>query len=195
MAMRGKFGGLFWLATMMIIALPIGARPVSAKPVAIAAADAAGINAHIRAVYSAFLNPPLAEGARDPNGWVNGPDGTTRYASRTEALIAEWKRLSDPDEVTALSDFGWECQCQDWDDKTAKLWPATLSAAPGGRIDARFRFSAGWKDVDTMHFRYIKEGGKWLPEDIFFTGGGQLTQMLRQEIAEAKTAKAHKKAK
>jgi hypothetical protein len=148
-------------------------------PVKLSAADDASLRFAVRAIYKPYSAKDVPHA---PAAW-----DYPIYAQATKALIASWKKATlNPDEVTAMSDFDWLCQCQDYDYKTAKITSITSRGIRGG-AEANVLFTPGWKEKSQLRLMMVKEKGRWMISDMVFENDRTpLTSLLRQAIAEAK---------
>ena len=112
------------------------------------------------------------------------------YSAEVTALIAEWRSVTPTDEVDALSDGDWLCQCQDWD---AEAFTATIGAIGAWNegfleVDVTVDLGLGGPDATRMErISFKREGADWKVDDLFadsFPNG--LKQALRETIAADK---------
>jgi hypothetical protein len=93
------------------------------------------------------------------------------------------------DELYNMNSFDWYCQCQDFDNKTAKIVKQSYRSTGKDRLDATILFSPGWVEMGEagapLLFRFKREGGKWKLDDLRFDGGGTLRKDLDSDIKDA----------
>jgi hypothetical protein len=118
------------------------------------------------------------------------------YSAEVTALIAEWRSVTPTDEVDALSDGDWLCQCQDWD---AEAFTATIGAVGGwneGFLEVDLTVDLGLDGPDATRMERLsfkREGAEWKVDDLFadsFPNG--LKQALRDTIAADKALRGER---
>ncbi len=160
------------------------------------ASDEQAVRAIIERTYESYMRPipeaPADGGYAAENGPGTAMDGyEPPYTATLGALVDRWgKLMQSSDELYILNSFDWFCQCQDNDNKTAKLVRQSYKAAGKDRIDATVLFSPGqWNGKDSgkpLLFRFKREAGAWKLDDLKFgEGGGTLRRDLASDIKDA----------
>lgn len=106
------------------------------------------------------------------------------FSAETTRLIRAWKK-HNREELTGLSDYGWFCECQDWDAK-AFGWKrlAAKQIAPG-KAEVKVRVTVGWSTSSTQRLILVPEGGRWLIDDLFSDSAPRgIKAGLHQELLE-----------
>ncbi len=153
--------------------------------------DEAAVREIVAKVYEGYSSPTddlATEGVEAVEG---GPDTyQPPYTDTLGTQVARWSNLMKAtDELYNMNSFDWYCQCQDFDNKTAKIVKQSYKSAGKDRIDANILFSTGW--VEKGHagapllFRFKREGGAWKLDDLRFEGGGTLRKDLDSDIKDA----------
>lgn len=107
------------------------------------------------------------------------------FTSATTRLIRAWEKHNG-EELTGLNDFGWFCDCQDWDAKKWSWKRQSLRVLGPGRIEVKVLINAGWSDTTVQRLIMVREGSRWLIDDLFIpesvpTG---IKAELQQELTE-----------
>ena len=152
-------------------------RVVTKKPLS---ADEAAVRGLIKTVYAVYKKQSTDAGSEMAK---------LPYTKSLNSLNDRWQAVLTKDEVTALGDFDWYCQCQDWDAKTARIESQSYVALGRDRIDANVRFFAGWDQGTPLLFMFKREDGAWKLDDLKFSDGDTLRKSMLKEIAEAGKAR------
>lgn len=143
---------------------------------ALPVADRAALDASIKDIFAPYRDPDATPAA----SWQRHI-----YSADTTALIAHWQRVMPQDEVDALNDGDWLCQCQEFDHKAFRAVPLSVRALGPGRAEARMRVELGYGARRDARLVLRRESGEWVLDDFFgpdFPKG--LKAKLRQTIAE-----------
>jgi len=106
------------------------------------------------------------------------------YTPAVRQLIETWKQGFNDEEVADLQDFGWLCECQDWDEKTFNATVQPHPAPANGRVEVPVEVAIGWDEVRSARYALVLDDGRWLVDDVrseAFPDG--LQAALRQAIA------------
>jgi hypothetical protein len=107
------------------------------------------------------------------------------FSASLRKLIGEWKTTFSDEEVADLQDFGWLCECQDWDSESFKVTIEPHSAPAGNQAEVPVRVAIGWDEVRSARLSLVREGDAWLIDDIRSEAFPQgLRAALAQAIAE-----------
>lgn len=87
------------------------------------------------------------------------------FSADLTRIIAAWMAKNDAGEVTELSDFGWFCECQDWDQQGFRTKPLSVKWH-GDRATIRMRVHAGWGNSVEQNLIMVREDGRWLLDDM-----------------------------
>ena len=160
------------LAVLLLAACGSGdaAESTDAKPAATAALTAAtaeAVDQAVKAVFQPYQTPSeLGSAEADWDRPI--------FSASLRALIERWKQDFTDEGPLELQDFGWFCECQDWDAAKFEVEVLPHPAPKNGRVEVTARFDPGWDETRDMTFSLVDEGGKWLIEDIkagSFEGG------------------------
>lgn len=105
-------------------------------------------------------------------GHYRRPDNATAdweqpvFTAALRGKIQAWRRDAG-DEPTDLSDFGWFCDCQDWDAKTFRAEKRAVRELGRNRIEVQVHVTVGWGGATDQRLILVREGGKWLVDDLF----------------------------
>jgi hypothetical protein len=141
---------------------------------ALPAADAAAIDARIKAIYRPYSRPP------EPGAAWEYPV----FSAEMRALIAHWKQVQPRDEPDDLNDGDWFCLCQDWDDKKFRATPGPLRLVEPGVVEVPVRIELGFDEPRNARLMLKKEANGWRVDDLLaedYPHG--LKQALRETIA------------
>lgn len=110
------------------------------------------------------------------------------YSAELTALIAQWRSVTPSDEVDALSDGDWLCQCQEWDSSAfqATIVATRMTGKDIADLDVTVDLGLGGgpEAMRMVTLNLKREEGAWKIDDIAadsFPGG--LRQTLRETIA------------
>jgi hypothetical protein len=163
-------------ATALLLMLAcLAPSPAMSQP---ATSPESEVKVAVEAIYARYRGSPLAGGPADDS---------TRYTSRTAALIARWHSGQPEDEVTPLGDFDWFCQCQDYDEKSFAITALTVRKGRAGAYEAAIAYDLGWGSKAQLRLILIREQGDWKVDDILFardTGVGTLRAGLAAEVRD-----------
>jgi Protein of unknown function (DUF3828) len=184
-----------WVAAGAALSLLVAAPPTLAKkPVG---ADEAAVRHIINRVYEGYsrpfeeLFPELPDDAppRPDNSPGLAIDGyETPYSASLASLVEKWLPFARGDEVGAMNDFDWYCQCQDFDPKTAKITAQNYRSKSKNKMEVKVSFTAGWDEGSPLTFYFIRENGMWVMDDLRFDGGSTLRKGLRSDIDDSGVA-------
>jgi hypothetical protein len=144
-----------------------GTRQPVATATAAPAASPASVDPTLKAIYHRYQTDIGSEPAKadwDFPIWSAG----------VRTLIAQWEKGFSPDEVAELQDFGWLCECQDWDPAKFTVEVLPHPAPKDGKVSATVRFDVDGTETREMRFDMVDEGGKWMIDDLHspsFEGG------------------------
>ncbi len=153
-----------------LVALMLAAAPVSA-------ADRATLDAATRAICAPYRRETNYEAVWERDIW----------SADMRRLIAEWQAVVPTDEVDAMNDGDWVCQCQDWD---AKKFRMKITKREGKGRDAALigvDFNLGHGEPRDAYLEFRREQGRWVVDDIYsepYADG--IKAALIQTIAEDK---------
>jgi hypothetical protein len=171
-------------AVLAALMVSLGTAPTHAKgPVG---GDEKSVRAIINRIYAGYSKPvptqePLPGG--DIDATVDGYEPP--YSITLTALVVRWKASSVEGEVQGMGDFDWYCQCQDYDDKTARLTSQHYTKRDQSHIDADVRFTIGWRASSPLKLMFVREGGAWKLDDLKFEDGNTLRSGLQRDIVDA----------
>ena len=117
---------------------------------------------------------------------IDGPADWQKkvYSAEVTALIAAWNRHTG-ENLTAMSDYSWFCDCQDWEAKKSRWTRLSPRALGPARAEAKVRVHAGWDSSSLQRLILVRQHGRWLIDDLFSesvpTG---LKAALRKELKE-----------
>src|SRR6185312_7870643 len=77
------------------------------------------------------------------------------FSRSLTALIKQWEKGFSPDEVAELQDFGWFCECQDWDPAKFTVEVLPHPAPANGRAQASVRFNPDGTEARDMRFDLV----------------------------------------
>ncbi len=140
----------------------------------------------ITRIYAGYSKPiPTQEQlpSREIDATVDGYEPP--YSASLTALVARWKASSVEGEVQGMGDFDWYCQCQDYDDKTARLTSQHYTKRDQSHIDADVRFTIGWRASSPLKLMFVREGSAWKLDDLKFEDGNTLRSGLQRDIVDA----------
>jgi hypothetical protein len=181
--MNPKFAIGVVLASAALISPLHAKKPVAADEVAVR-----DIIAKVYEGYSISTEDTAPEGTEAVEG---GPDTyQPPYTDTLGTQVARWSNLMKAtDELYNMNSFDWYCQCQDFDNKTAKIVKQSYKSTGKDRIDGNILFSPGWVEKGQagapLLFRFKREGGAWKLDDLRFDGGGTLRRDLDSDIKDA----------
>lgn len=148
---------------------------------ALPAAERAALDAAVKGIFAPYRDPDTTPAA----SWQRHI-----FSAETAALIAHWQRVMPQDEVDALNDGDWLCQCQEFDHKAFRAVPLSTRASGNDRAEVRLRVELGFgarRDARLTFHKEMgrKEAGGWVLDDLQgpdFPKG--LKQKPRDTIAE-----------
>jgi len=153
------------IATIGLLALAACSAPTGSadtaetQPTAAVEATAADVDAAVLAFYQPYRGP--FAGSDQAADWDR-----PIFSAPLRALIARWKQGFSDEEVAELQDFGWLCECQDWDPETFKVTIDPHSAPQGARTEVAVRVAIGWDETRAARLLLVREGEAWLIDDI-----------------------------
>lgn len=117
---------------------------------------------------------------------IDGPADWQKkvYSAEVTALIAAWNRHTG-ENLTAMSDYSWFCDCQDWEAKKFRWTRLSLRTLGPNRAEVKVRVHAGWDSSSLQRLILVRQRGRWVIDDLFSesvpTG---LKASLRKELKE-----------
>lgn len=106
------------------------------------------------------------------------------FTAQTRKLIRTWESHIG-EELTGLNDYGWFCECQDWDFKSFAWKRGEVKVLAAGRIEVAVHLTLGWGAEADQRLVMVRGNGRWLVEDLFSdTVSDGIRAGLREEIAE-----------
>ncbi|HEY8603436.1 DUF3828 domain-containing protein [Tsuneonella suprasediminis] len=136
---------------------------ILAASLALAVLPTAAVGADNRPAVQAAL--ALYDGYRG-NGNVTAADWELPvFSADLTRIIAAWMAKNEAGDVTELSDFGWFCECQDWDQQGFKVKPLSVKQN-GDHATIRMRVRAGWGSSVEQRLTMVRENGRWLLDDM-----------------------------
>ncbi len=117
---------------------------------------------------------------------IDGPADWQKpvYSAEITAMIKAWNKHTG-ENLTAMSDYGWFCDCQDWDAKKFRWTRLSLRPLGAGRAEVKVRVNAGWDSASLQRLILVRQGQRWLVDDLFSdsvpTG---IKATLRKELQE-----------
>lgn len=117
---------------------------------------------------------------------IDGPADWEKkvYSAEITSLIAAWNKHTDG-VLTAMSDYSWFCDCQDFDAKKFRWTRLSLRPLGPDRAEVKVRVNAGWDSSSLQRLILVRQKGRWVIDDLFSqsvpTG---LKAALRRELKE-----------
>lgn len=106
------------------------------------------------------------------------------FSAETTKLIRAWKRHNGG-ELTGLNSYGWLCECQDWDWKHFKYKRTGLRQITPIRAEVQVRIGPGSDHLLDQRVIMVREGQRWLIEDLFSDSAPQgVKAAMRKELRE-----------
>ncbi|PEQ13346.1 hypothetical protein B2G71_07890 [Novosphingobium sp. PC22D] len=103
------------------------------------------------------------------------------YSRGLTDLIARWRETVPVDEVDALSDSDWLCQCQDWDASTFST-EVVDSRIKADTATARVLITIFPGAQRTARFAFVREDGVWKVDDLVTP---EMPEGLRRAVTAA----------
>ena len=69
--------------------------------------------------------------------------------------------------LTSLNDYGWFCECQDWDSSAFKARRTAVKALGPDRIEVSVSVLIGEGVTRRQRLVLVKEAGRWMIDDLF----------------------------
>jgi hypothetical protein len=156
----------------------------AALATAAAQSNASGADeAHIRAiVYSLYAT----QGYRLPTGTPRAPH--PGYTPSTAAMYKQYGELTKDDDPEAESPLSNYCECQELDERRARLKNVSVVRVGPDLIDATAEHIE-IRETKKTRIRFQKDGSSWKIHDVFFANGGTLRGEVAAEIAGRSSAK------
>ena len=117
------------------------------------------VNAAVKAFYQPYTLP--FEENENVADWDR-----PIFSAPLRKLIEEWKTTFSEEEVADLQDFGWLCECQDWDPESFKVTIEAHPALAGNQAEVPVRVAIGWNEVRSARLSLVRDGDSWLIDDI-----------------------------
>ena len=140
-------------------------------------AERSQIEATVVGIFRSYAGPPGPVAAWD----------YTIYSAEVTALIARWKAVMRQDEVDALNDGDWLCQCQEWEGNAfqARIDAIEMTEPGVAVVAVTLDLGLGTPESErTERFTLRREDEAWKIDDIVaeaFPNG--LKQALHETIA------------
>jgi hypothetical protein len=135
----------------------------------------AQIDATLKRAYGGYMRES------GPNG---GDWDQPVFSAAATRLIRQWKRHNGA-VLTGLSSYGWFCECQDWQARKFKYKRTDLRQLAPGKVEVKVQFTAGWDDFMTQRLILVREGGRWLIDDLFSDSVPKgVKAAMREELTE-----------
>lgn len=131
--------------------------------VAVAIVPTSGIAADSRPAEEAALS--LYDSYRGLSDFGGADWELPVFSADLTRIIAAWMAKNEAGDVTELSDFGWFCECQDWDQQGFKIKPLSVKQN-GDHATIRMRVRAGWGSSVEQRLTMVRENGRWLLDDM-----------------------------
>jgi hypothetical protein len=177
MSLRGAL-----VAALLGVAL---VSPAQAKKPA--AEDEAAIRAMIDQVYAGYYRATAAE--QETDNYTPANEYELPFSATLGPLIARWEEAVTGEELYSYNSFDWYCQCQDYDEKSARMISQKYALKGKDRILATILFSPGRFDGrdsgEPLIFTFKRESGAWKLDNLKFSDGSTLRKGLPQDIKAA----------
>ncbi|MFM5930049.1 MAG: DUF3828 domain-containing protein [Novosphingobium sp.] len=147
----------------------------SALAVLLGAASPAetGVDATLKRAYAGYFR------ASGQNG---GDWDQPVFSAETTKLIRAWKRHNG-EELTGLNDYGWLCECQDWEWKRFGFTRTALRQISPAKVEVKVRVNLGGNNRVDQRMILVLEGKRWLIDDLFSkTEPGGVKAAMRKEL-------------
>lgn len=150
--------------------------PLLLAAAAPSAAERAAIETRIVGIFAAYASPDAGTSWDQPI-----------YSAEVGALIRRWKAVMPQDEVDALNDGDWLCQCQDWDAEAFQATIVSIAMQDDDTAEVELRVDLGFggpENLRSMTLTLKRERDAWQVDEIVadaFPEG--LKQALRETIA------------
>ena len=142
-------------AALLAAALALAACSGADKP----APQGPRIDGMVAALYRPYSRDPAASSAIAD--W-----DLPVFSAATTRLIAQWKQGFSDDQVLDLQDFGWFCECQDWDPKAYKLTIEPHGEPAGDRAQIGVRLVTDADGERRSRLQLVRENGDWRVDDV-----------------------------
>ena len=139
------------------------------------APQGAAIDLTLKRAYGGYLNE-------------NGPEGgdwdQPVFSTVTTRLIRAWD-THNGEELTGLNDYGWFCECQDWQAKTFSWKRTAIRTLGPGKIEVTVSVNPGWGDHVMQRLVMLQERGRWVIDDLFSDSAPKgVKAEMRRELTE-----------
>lgn len=158
-------------AWLSVPAALLAVATAAAQPAPGAGADEARVRSIVNSIYAAYNQPTSSEKAPVP------------YSPSTAALYKQYQDLTKDEEQPALSEFDHYCECQDFDEKQARLQTVNMVRVGPDLIDATAQYVLFRGEQPKRTRIRFQKSGSWKIHDIFWANGGTLRGTLTEEIA------------
>jgi len=142
--------------------------------------DRVALDAATRAIYAPYSREDISPPVWERDIWT----------ADVRRLIAKWQTVVPEDEVDAMNDGDWICQCQDWDSKKFSVKITKREAKGRDAALIGVDFNLGFGEPRDAYFEFRRENGRWLVDDIYsepYSDG--IKAALVQTIAEDEALK------
>lgn len=141
-------------AALLVAALALAACSAGQK-----LPQAPRIDRAVTALYQTYSRDPATSSARAD--W-----DLPVFSAATTKLIAGWKQGFSDDQVLDLQDFGWFCECQDWDPKAYKFTIEPHGEPAGNRAEVAVRLVTDADGERVSRLQLVRENGDWRVDDL-----------------------------
>jgi hypothetical protein len=84
-----------------------------------------------------------------------------------------------------MSDYGWFCECQDWQAKKFSWKRTGIRQLAPGKLEVTVKVNPGWGDFVTQRLVMVLEGKRWVIDDLFSESAPKGVKAgMREELAE-----------
>lgn len=105
------------------------------------------------------------------------------WSSAVRRLVAAWQKHIG-DELTGLNDYGWFCECQDWDETKFRWTRTGLRTLAPGRVEVTVRVQPGWDATAVQRLVLVREGAGWKLDDLISESAPRgVRKALQDELA------------
>jgi len=156
------------LKTFAFAALLIAAAPAPS-------AQDAAVDLTLKRAYGGYLRE---------SGPTGGDWDQPVFSAATTRLIKAWDKHNG-EELTGMSDYGWFCECQDWQARKFSWKRTGIRQLAPGKLEVTVKVNSGWGDFVTQRLVMVLEGKRWVIDDLFSESAPKGVKAgMREELAE-----------